>query len=73
MPLDIVLSLSFVRCSETPQSHSGSGAGLDAASPKHAPRLRRAFASGAADGFGKVMFTGPWRKSFWGPSPAYAA
>lgn len=73
MQLDIVLSLSREKHRRMLHAYSGSGTDLDAPSPIYDPRLAHASASGRADEFGKVMFTGQWRKSFCGPSPAYAA
>lgn len=73
MPLDIVLSLSFEKHRGMLHPHSVSGTDLDGPSPIYDPRPGRASASGRAVEFGKVMFTGQWRKSFCGPSPAYSA
>ncbi len=73
MQLDIVLSLSREKHRGMLHAYSGSGIDLDVPSPIYDPRLAHASASGRADEFGKVMFTGQWRKSFCGRSPAYAA
>ncbi|ATN34434.1 hypothetical protein ACO34A_11540 [Rhizobium sp. ACO-34A] len=73
MPLDIVLSLSFEKHRGMLHPRSGSGIDLDVPSPIYDPRLAHASASGRAGEFGKEMFTGQWRKSFCGPSSAYAA